>query len=348
MEIGLDDLVGERLAFVNFSRESLLNCDLANLLPPSRVVIEILENVEIDDELNASVKSLVAQGYTIALDDFVYEPKWNPLLQLAKIVKLDVSCHSAEEIQKLIHVLEPFDVELLAEKVETREEHELYSEMGFTYFQGYYYSKPSVIKQDCLSDNQLAILQLVARLQDPDIQSEEAVELVSQTVSLNYKLLRYANSASIGVKTQLGSIQEAVIYLGLRKLKELASLIAMSTINTKSTELIYTGLTRAMMCEQLARSKQLPDEGQFFIVGLFSILEALLDYPIDQVLARLPLTDVITHALVNHEGVLGETLLSSMACETSDWAHMRFNGLDERSVYSAYLDAVKWMRNYSM
>jgi EAL and modified HD-GYP domain-containing signal transduction protein len=346
MEIGLDDLVGNSLAFVNFSRETLLS-DIADLLPPSRVVIEILEDTEIDDELNARAKDLVDQGYAIALDDFIYSPEWDPLLRLAKIVKIDVACHTIDEIQLLIDTIRPFDVELLAEKVETHEEHEALKKMGFRYFQGYYYAKPSTVKTDHLPDNHLAVLQLVARLQDSDVETTEAADLLSQTVSLNYQLLRYVNSAATGLRSPVSSVKEAVVYLGLRKVKQLASLVALSGLSTKPVELIYTGLTRAMTCELLASRLARPDQSQFFLVGLFSILEALLDCPIETAIRKLPLTEELVGALVNNEGILAEALRSSIACETGDWEKTSFRDLDARSVYSAHVEAIRWARTYS-
>ena len=343
LEIGLDDLVGNSLAFINFPHDLLTN-GIADVLPPERVVIEILEDVKVDNELIKGVSALVERGFKIALDDFVYGPEWDPLLELASIVKLDVMGRSIDEIRETVWIIQRHNLQLLAEKVESREEYRALQKLGFEYFQGYFFAKPELINRNKLPDNHIALLQLLSRLQDPNIEIKEVETLVSQTVSLNYKLFRYINSAFYGLPRKFDSIQQTVIYFGLRKLRELACLIAMTDLSNKSSELILTGLTRAKMCELLSSSAGYRDKESYFVVGLFSILEALLDLPIDRALEKLPLTEDVVQALSKHEGLLGEALECTLACEECHLTGVHFGNLETEIIYQAYIEAMSWSR----
>ncbi|MCP3866728.1 MAG: HDOD domain-containing protein [Gammaproteobacteria bacterium] len=343
LEIGLDDLVGNHLAFINFPYD-LLTHGIAEVLPPERVVIEIVEDVTVDKNLIAGVRSLVDQGFKIALDDFIYGPEWEPLLEMADIVKLDVMGRSISEIRNTIKTLERHDLQLLAEKVESKAEYRALQKLDLEYFQGYFFSRPEVIKREKLPDNHFALLQLMSRLQDPNIDLGEVENLVSQTVSLNYKLFRYINSAHFNLVRKFDSIQQTVVYFGLTKLKNLACLIAMTELSSESSELILTGLTRAKMCEVLSDSIGCQDKDVYFMVGLFSILEALLDHPIHRVVDKLPLTEDVIMALSKLEGSLGEALRCTLSCERYYWPGMHFKNLEAETVYQAYLEAMRWSK----
>lgn len=346
MEIGLDELVGNNLAFINFPYDLLTN-DIAQLLPPERVVIEVLEDVNVDKSLIDGLSNLSRKGFKIALDDFVFDEQWAPVIKQASIIKIDVLALSIEEIKKHVDLLENYDVKLLAEKVETQDEYNRFREIGFDYFQGYFFSRPSVVSKDVMPDNHIALLQLLARLQDPDIEMAEIETLVSQTVSLNFKLFRYINSAFYGLPRKFDSIRQVIVYFGLQKLKDLASLIAMTGINDKRSELILAGLTRAKMCELLASLYGNPEQASFFIVGLFSILEALLDHSLSKIVDMLPLNEEIISALINKEGQLGEALCCSIACEQCEIDGIHFSDLKTSLIYDAYQEAMSWSRHAS-
>jgi len=343
IEIGLEEIVGDKLAFINFPRDLLMN-GIANLLPPDKVVIEILENVVIDDRLIRSVGKLRELGYKIALDDFIFKPEWQPLLPHASIIKLDVFNKPIAETQAYFEQLKKYNVLLLAEKVESHDEFASFTDMGFDFFQGYFFSRPKVIKKKKLPDNHIAVLQLLSRLQDENVQMPDIEALISQTVSLNYKLFRYINSAYLGLTRKFDSIRQAVVYFGLQQLKNLASLIAMTGIEGKSSELIVIGLTRAKMCELLAKQARLQAQDGYFVTGLFSILDALLDHPFDEVLKQLPLSENIVAAILNKEGALGAALKCSIACERCQWPDIIFTNLDRTEIYEFYIRSITWAR----
>lgn len=343
MEIGLDDLVGTSLAFINFTRDFLIG-DIAHLLPPDRVVLEVLENVEIDVKLIKGVSSLAAAGFTIALDDFEYTPKWEPLIELAAVIKFDVQAIGAEKIQEQLQFLQKHNVQLLAEKVETQEEFEHFRELGFDYFQGYFFAKPKVISSNKLPDNHLALLNLMSRLQDTEIEIEEIELLVSQNVSLSYKLLRYINSAFFSLPKKINSVRQVVIYFGLQRLKNWASLMALTGIDGKPSELLQTGLVRARMCELLAVEGRLSGSDSYFMLGLFSILDALMDSTMEAILGKLPIAKELADALLNREGELGAVLSCCLACEQNNWSEMNLVGIKSEAINKIYMEAILWSR----
>ncbi len=341
IEIGLDELIGDKPAYINFTKELLMN-GVAELLPAKRVVLEVLETVDVDEDLTNSVKSLAQAGYSIALDDFTFAEEWLPLIKCARIIKFDIMMHSKEEVSEQLKKFSGEEIKLLAEKVETQDEFNHYKEAGFDYFQGYFFSKPVVLNQKALSSNSLSLLQLVAKLQSPDIEVEEIEKLISQDVSLSYKLFRSVNSAAFGLKNKMTSIKQAVVYFGLQRLKNWASLMVIASNSNKSPELIHTGLVRAKMCELLAEEAGLPEKDAYFIVGLFSILDAVLDQPLETILSQMPLEESLNNALLNKDGDMGEALKCSISCEQCDWNDIHFRNIENYRLHEIHLDAMIW------
>ena len=191
LEIGLDNIVGNRLAFINLTRAFFVGEHTISL-PRDRVVLELLEDIEADEEVINSVKRLSEQGYSIALDDFIYHESLQPLVQLADIVKIDIMAMSRDEIREHVQALRQHPLRLLAEKVETQEEHDYCMELGFDYFQGYFFAQPKVIRGQRLPNNRLAILKLLSRLQDPEITSKqlEAADCPGCSLQLPHTALR--------------------------------------------------------------------------------------------------------------------------------------------------------------
>lgn len=343
MEIGLDEIVGDVPAYINFTRE-LINNGVAKLLPGDRVVLEILETVSIDQDLVDSVNELVYAGYTIALDDFVYSEEWVPLIKLAHIIKIDVMAHSIDEIREQFERFKGWKLKMLAEKVETQEEYNQLKEIGFDYFQGYFFSKPTVLSQEELSSDNLSLLRLMAELQNPDAEIDDIEKLVSQNISLSYKLLRYINSAAFALKSKLTSIKQIIVYFGIQRLKDWVCLIALSGNKDKPAELVYTGLVRARMCELIGEEIDAREKDSFFIVGLFSILEALVDRPLALVLEKLPLDKSINLALIGGKGEMGQALQCAISCEQCLWSDIAFPDISTERISEIYMDATSWSR----
>jgi len=343
LEIGMDEIVGDVPAYINFTKDLLVN-GVAELLPADRVVLEILETVEVDQELIDGVESLVKAGYKIALDDFTYTEEWQPLINLAHIIKIDVMEHPAEKVKEQLEHLKGCKAKLLAEKIENQTEFDMLKEEGFDYFQGYFFSKPTVISHQGMSSDSISLIQLLAQLQSQDAQFDEIEKLVSQNISLSYKLLRYINSAAFALKNKLTSIKQIVVYFGIQRLKDWVCLIALTGNSNKPAELILTGLVRAKMCELMANEAGIDEKDSYFIVGLFSILDALLDQPIESILENLPLDSSINQALLEMEGDMGKALSCSINCEQCVLDQIEYSNISVDRLSELYLEATNWSR----
>ena len=341
MEIGLEQIVGNRIAFINLTRAFIMG-HYPLPFPPAQGCLEILEDIKVDAELVEAVRHLSAQGYTIALDDFVYDETLRPLVKLADIIKIDVLVLDRAELKRHVTLLRKFGAKLLAEKVETQEDYAFCRDLGFDYFQGYFFCKPKIISGVRMPANRLVALRLLAGLQNPDIRVDELEALVSQDVTMSYKLLRCINSAFYSLPHKVESIRQAIIILGSQWLKTWVSLMVLANIDDKPRELMITAMVRAKMCELLATAAGQKGAERFFITGLFSVLDAMMDRPLDELLKTLPLSDDISAALLQHQGPLGPTLQCVLAYDRGDWDEVHCPVLSTSEVTQTYLDAIAW------
>jgi c-di-GMP phosphodiesterase len=340
VEIGLDNLVGNRLAFINFTRRFLMD---ENLLPPdkSRVYIEVLEDIEPDDEFVAALQRVSDAGYRIALDDFVFDDKYRPLVQLANTVKLDVRSLTRPQLQSNVKTLRDLGVqELLAEKVETQDEFEFCKGLGFDLFQGYFLEKPKIVSGKTVPTNRLITLELLAQLQDPKVRMDQLETIIGRDVTLCFKLLQSVNSSAIGLRRKVESIRQAIMLLGFDRLRMLASLISLSGFTEAPKALMGTALVRAKMCELLGVELKREDASSFYLAGLFSLLEVMLCRPLADVIAALHLTNDVSDAILKHEGVIGEVLHCVISVERVEWDGNDCLGLTSAQIQQAYLKAI--------
>ncbi len=316
-EIGLQQIVGKLPPFINFGRSFLLNTHFLPQLP-KHTVIEVLEGIEVDEILLQTLRSLSERGYKIALDDFLYHPQLEPLVELANIIKLDLSqIEMAEMPQHIAQIRRP-DLKLLAEKVETHAQFEACKALGFDYFQGYFLCKPQIIEGRKLPTNKIGVLRLLAKLQDPEINLGELETLIKSDVSMSYRLLKYVNSAEMARRREISSIHDAIMLLGWQSIRRIATLVALSRIDDKPRELMIMSLIRAHMCESLGGNQQIFDVNYYFTVGLFSTLDAMLDLPMAQILEDISLSSELRNALLRHEGPLGQMLRCTLQYERGD------------------------------
>jgi EAL and modified HD-GYP domain-containing signal transduction protein len=324
-EMGLANVVGERRAWLNVSRDFLFG-GFARALPRSRVVLELLEDQHVDDALLESLEDHRARGYEIALDDFAGTEELLPALEHVDIVKVDLLGRDPSAIAEDVDRLFAYDLTLLAEKVETPEEHERCLELGFDLFQGYFFCKPEKMEARGVAPNRLTMLQLVAALQDPKIEIGQLETLVTRDVALSYRLLRYINSAFFGMRREVDSIRRALMLLGIANVKRWATLSVFAGVEEKPRELIETALVRARFCE-------LSGEGntdQLFTLGLFSVVDALMDAPME------PFPDEMRAALIDRTGPTGELLETALSFERGE-----FSPGDDR-FGDAYAQAIAW------
>lgn len=342
LEEGLGRVVGPHRAFINFTRENLLN-GTAMLLPKEKVVIEVLESVEIDEGLVRAVEDLAREGYMVALDDFVFSDRWIPLVKIAHIIKLDILQLTSETSQRYISGLKKLPVKFLAEKVETSEQYDQYRNFGCDYFQGFFFNKPNVIQGKRVAAGQHAIVRLLAEINRPNSEIGDLARAISLDVGLSYKLLRYINdSVLFRLPRKVESIQRAIVYLGMREVRRWANLIALASFPNTPKELIIISLARAKMCELLAASSRQKNIDEFFLTGLMSMLELLMHVELKQVLSDLPLTEQVVGALLQQQGVLGEALQCAVNYERWHLDAVNFQSLSMPEIGRAFVAGVAW------
>ncbi|MFM8454675.1 MAG: EAL and HDOD domain-containing protein [Gammaproteobacteria bacterium] len=332
-----DELVGGKPAFVNFTTNLILN---PPPLPPDKVVIEVLEDVLPTQDILDSLKNLAAQGFTLALDDVVYHEGLKPFFELVNVLKVDLMGTDKALLPEHVKILKQYPVKLLAEKVETYEEFEFCKKLGFDLFQGFFLSKPRLFAGKRMQTNKVVVMNLIAKLQNPSVKINEVELLLSQDPVLSFKLLKIINSAAYARPTKVESLQKAVILLGLKKLKEWVSLIVLTSVDDKPSELIKNTMIRAKMCQLLAIHQHITGADAYFTTGLFSSLDAIMDQPIQEILDQLPVQEEIKAAILDHQGQIGSTLHYIIEYEKGNWVNIPNTEVD--SYRTAYVDSIKW------
>lgn len=339
-EIGLRQLVGERFAFVNFT-EGFLTGRLAFPRGLDQLVVEVLEDVPVTDDVMRGLAELREQGHLIALDDFVPGGKHMRLLPHADLVKLDYRALDEQRFVQITQSLKSRGLDVVAEKLEDQEEFDFCRDLGIDYFQGYFLAKPKTIHGKAIPTNSLAVMNLMAEFRRPDVELEDIHLLVSRDVSLAFKLLKHINSSLYGLRQEVASVREAVTYLGLDRVKNLACLFALSSLGDRSV-LVEIAMQRARMAERMAQLSGSKIADQHFTVGLFSCLEALAGAPMESLLERLPLVRGVSDALLHGSGELGEGLACVLAYERGEWEHVSHPRLGPAQLRQCFLEAVAW------
>lgn len=338
VDIGLDNLVGSHPAFIN-ATTGFLKGDLPLPEQKGRIVLEVLETVEVNDALVAHLRGLSADGYQLALDDFVFRPGYEGLLEVADYVKLDVQALSREELAEHVTRLRRYGARLIAEKVEDYAMLTTCRELGFDMYQGFFFCRPRLVSGRRPQANRLAVMQLLSKLQDPSTGMDELERLVTADPALSYRLLKYINSAYCALRVKVTSIRQALIMVGTSLVRSWATLLIMSRLtDDKPVELITTALIRARMCELLGENDGDRDGGQYFTVGLLSVLDALLDVDMEQVVAGLPFDDEVCAALRDRSGALGAVLTRVIGYEQGTASA----DLAEPRLAKLYVEALGW------
>jgi EAL and modified HD-GYP domain-containing signal transduction protein len=348
--IGLDNVLSGRKAFINFDR-NLLTGRLHSIFPGKDIVLEVLESVEADPEVVAACRSLREQGYTIALDDFVSRPETEPLTEFAQIIKVDVQSTSAAEQERMLRAYKPRGIAMLAEKVESPEEFKWLLEAGYDYFQGYFFARPAIIPGRQIPPLKLACLSLLRETQLEDLDFGRIGTLIARDVALSWQLLRYANSAFLYRREGVHSVQQALQIVGEQNLRQWAALATLPVLaKNKPDELVTLSLVRAHFSEYLAKTAGIPESSGAFLMGLFSVLDALIDLPLNEALGRANVAPAIGAALLETapaDDPLRTIYRLVRAYETGDWAIvtelMPQLGMSEvAAVGEAYAESTLW------
>lgn len=342
IHIGIDTLTGSGLVFINLPKAFITNSALTPMFR-EQCVLEVLEDIEATPDVLQGLKRLSQQGFKLALDDFQLTEDTRPLLRWAHYVKVDVLGREREELEKLLAQLRRYPVKIIAEKVETQAMKQLCEELGFDCFQGYFYCRPQMVVRKGVEANKAVVFDLLNKLQQPDVGFDELEALLAHDITLSYKLLRYINSAAFSLRREVDSIKDAIVLLGIDNVKHWVSLILMTRMDeSKPLELITTALVRARMCELLADLWHPEVRHQMFIVGLFSVLDALMDQPMVELLDTIILSTPVKLALLDQEGVAGEVYQRVLAYEQMDFNSLAKTPLTPAQWATAYLEAVKW------
>lgn len=342
-----------KLCFINFTKD-LLESNLPLNFPKTKIVVEILEDVEPTAEIISICKKLKENGYTLALDDFIYHRKFEPLLELVKIVKIDVRLTPLNTLVRTLNHLKHHKVKLLAEKVETESEFVLANRMGFSYFQGYFFCKPEKIKIREISSVKANLLRLLAEMTKKECDIDRLRDIISTDVAITYKLLRFLNSAYFYLLQEVKSVKHAVAYLGEKELRRFVMLVVISELTSdKPEELVRQVLIRAKFCELLGHSASLSESdcSDLFIIGLFSLLDAMLDLPMSIILEKLPINKVVKDTLLGkvdkYEGYLGLSEAFERNRQTEYKNIQNDLSLTDDQLRNCYLEALKYANHLS-
>ncbi len=347
LHFGIGTLTGGKRAFINITRE-VLSKEYIHLFPSELVVPEILEDIPPEPDVLEACAKLKKAGFLVALDDFVCLEGYEPLADLADIVKVDFMAADETAQRELARSLGQKKVTLLAEKVETHEDFQRAVEMGYQYFQGYFFAKPEILSERNVPGTKIHYMQLMQKLMSPELEFDGLEEVIKRDISLSFRLLKYVNSAFFGWRTEVRSIHHALVLLGERDIRRWASLVAVTQLgDDKPLELLFTSLVRARFCEGLAQLVKIKYHAQdLFLMGMFSVLDALLDRPHEEVLKDIPLSDNIFGALTGERNLFRDILDLVIFYEQGDWTRMgeitgQF-GIEEAQIPGIYFNAVEW------
>jgi c-di-GMP-related signal transduction protein len=339
---GLDALVGEHPGVINLTAPALSE-GLWKPIPRSRAVLGFFDDFSPSDLPAQELPQLAGKNYRLALSGTLRPESLALVGNLAYLIKLDVTQYLPDDLEQRVGALRNYKTKLLAENVNTYDDLEFSKGLGFDLYQGSFLSKPAAQKKE-LPVNRLAMLRLLAKLHDPETGLAELEQLVSHDLSLSYKLLRHANSAAVALPRKVTSVGHAVRLLGTTVLRIWSSALLLSKVDDKPRELMNIALVRARMCERLAESLHGVKKESFLSAGLLSVLDALLDCPMEQALAELPLADDIKEALIHQTGQIGQALRCTIAYERADWDWVQFYGMSLAPIRDSYMDAIAWSR----
>lgn len=351
LDVGIEKIVGDHKAFINFTEKSLIE-KFPQFFNKEKIVVEIVESVTPTEDVIAACTELKNQGYRLALDDFDFDSQWEELSKLVDIIKVDIEGLDQETLAQKVREIKTDDVELVAERVETHEQFEYCKELGFDYFQGYFFSKPEIIQNRTIPSDRMSMLQLMGETSQHPMDFDNISEMISRDVGISFKLLKLINSPLLGTRAEISSLSHALSYLGEKELRKFICLMAMAHIgDEKPAALLSLASVRARHCELLMRGIGADaDSGKAFLCGLFSLIDAVMNDTIKNIFASLPVDDSIKDALMGSRDQLGNVLSLVLAYENGSWRFVTelCEELDmpETTLATFYSEAVQWTRDF--
>ena len=347
-ELNFKRVTDNKRAFINFTEE-LINDEIATILPFKDVVIEILEDVEPTDQIISACKKLKEQGFTLALDDFVIDKKYNKLVELIDIIKVDFLITKGYDRKKIFDLLKINNkIKFLAEKVESIEEYNEAMYFGYTYFQGYYFSKPIILSEQSIHNNENVALKILKLVNNKDFNFSDLESLILKDLGLSYKLTKLIKSSAYGANNKVNSIKYAITFLGEKEIVKWLYVVILNDLKgNKPSELLKISLQRAKFCELICNSS-IYKEKEFlaYITGLFSVMDAILNCSMESIVKDIYLHDEVKDGLIGEENTLNLILKVVVSYEKGEWEnamlYAKIIEVDINEISQIYLEALKW------
>lgn len=349
---GIDILSNGKISHINFSQQSLGE-QFPNWLEPNQVVIEISANEPANYQVCEHLRALVEKGFTIALDDYQFQSEAEDYLNWVRIVKVNVRNQNFEQLAHQIQPLKDRLLSLIALRVESYDEFKQLVDMGFKYFQGYYFAKPEVIQYKSLPATKANLIDLIGESSKAKLDFNRISKIMQHDVSLSYKLLRFVNSSLFSNSQQIASLRHALTYLGEVEVKKFIALIAAANLSDeKPRELLALSIIRARFCQGISEIQG--DESnppKAFLAGLFSLVDAILDQSLPHIMRKLPLLDEIKDALLNKQGKLADYIKLVQAYEKAHWDDLNEQaeqlGVAISDIHEQYVEAMQWANEFA-
>ena len=339
-----------KLAFINFTEKCLIN-KYPLMFDKASIVIELVGHQSASERLLKIVKYYHDKGYKVALTEYDLDEKWDVLFPYLAMIKIDVEITNAKRIRPVVARIKPFDIKLIAEKVETNYQLQSLAEVGFNYYQGFFYHEPEIIEGQTLAPIKSQMLHLISETFNKPLDFDHIAEIIGHDVNLTLGLLKLVNNVSTGARVEITSLKQAAAYLGEDKLKQFVTILALSKLTTnKTSEISKQSLITAKLMATLATESAFTEIRDFaFITGLLSSIEVILSRPMDDILKTMPLAKPIVDALVNHSGLLGELLDLTINYITGNGENIQqltdLYGLDANFIHKEFVNASNWCKS---
>lgn len=341
-------IIDNKKAFINFTEE-LIKEEIATILPSEYVVIEILENIEPSEEFISSCKRLKEKEFIIALDDFTFDIRYIKLVQLADIIKIDFKITKGVERKKVFELLRiNSKLKFLAEKVENKEEYHEALKLGYTYFQGYYFSKPTILSTQNIPANKDTRLKILKLINKDDFDFNHLEALIIKDLGLSYKLTKLINSSAYGIKNKVSTIKHAITLLGKKEIIKWLYIVLLNDLKENDIdEVVKVSLQRAKMCESICDMSIYQEKiNSAYMVGLFSVMDAILNCSIEIIIKELYLSNEIKEGLIEQNSPLNKVLKLTISYEKGQWEDVLFYAkeikINENKIPEVYLESVRW------
>ncbi|MBE6048213.1 MAG: HDOD domain-containing protein [Clostridium sp.] len=350
--IGLGKLTNNKRAFINFPRGVLLK-DMISLLEPENIVVEILENVEATENILTYLEELKEKNYILSLDDICNWERCRQFGDLIDIYKIDFMATNKTERELILSEIRNVNpnAELLAEKIENEEEFKEALKNGYSYFQGYYFSKPVIVAENDISVKNLNCFNIMVELMNPEFDMDKIENIVKSDVAISYKLMKFLNSSRFGFLQEITSIRQAIMLLGKNDLKKWLSLIAISEMqNNNNEEITNSSIVKAYFCELVAEEIDKTKASNAFMTGLFSNLDNFMNKDMEDIIGDVPLSEDIKEALLGADNMMGNILKLVRAYENMHVDEVdelcKKLAYDKNLLVQQYIKAVEYLNSF--